>query len=642
MLKDRLGEVRRRSFVGRSAELALFQAALSAQSAPGVIFVHGPGGIGKSALLTEFAALGQAAGRSPVRIDARHLRLSPDAFPSLAGHRRPLLLIDTYELLAPIDDWVREEYLPSLPEDVMVVIAGRHPPGPRGRADPAWRSLMQEVVLGNLSPDEGRSYLAVQGMADEALLRTSHGHPLTLSMLVDAVRRGLEPVSLEAVPDVVAALLAQTVEAAPTERHRAALEVCAHVPVTTEGLLRSVVEDPANELFTWLRALPFVAEGPYGLYPHDVIRDALDADLRWRDPQRYAELDRRLAEARLEQLLATTDEGERLRMVVDSIVLGAARSRSESCTAPSPTLQAYVDDLRESDRAPIRAMTRTWHGAQPARTVEIWLDRRPEAFRVFRAPSGEPRGYALGFDLTEADLGVDPEVDRMGRLAPRAGEGVRVWRFFLDGEHGQQSSPSATLFAACQILDGLTGPTPGVTLVAAYADAELWGPTMANLDFWPVGEPARPVFAHDWRRRDPEEWLRWMHARHTSGSAAGAEDRVVLSQNDFAVAVRSGRRALHRPARLAGHPLLRSRVLERYRTPAALFAAAPLPPDLKNLVERTFLHPTTTQERVAEELHLSFNTFRRHRDQAVSRIVAWSWDLEISAGRPGSRGGPGR
>ncbi|WP_306208201.1 AAA family ATPase [Actinoplanes sp. RD1] len=616
-LGQRLGELRRRAFTGRDEELALFRAALSGS---GVLFVHGPGGVGKSSLLDRFAELAAGAGRELLRADAR----DGTQLPTPEGDR-PVLLIDTYELLSPVDDWVREHYLPALPGDSLIVLAGRQ--APRWAADPGWRELLTVVPLGNLSPEDGAAYLAAQGVPSalrDTLLALGHGHPLTLSMLVEAVRRGAEARTLSDLPDVVSALLARTVDATPTPRHRRALEVCAHLPVTTEELLRPVTGDDAGELFAWLRTLSFVEEGPYGLYPHDVVRDALDADLRWRDPGRYAELHRELSGAVLARIRATADRGERLRLITGSIVLAGGRSRVETCTTPPPTFQAYVDDLRPADGPAIVAMTRRWQGAEQARHAEYWLGRDPAAFRVFRAPSGEARGYAAC--LTLEGSSADPAAEAMWRYAqeqapPRPGEVIRAWRFFLDRDHGQRPSPSTTLFAACQTLDILTTTGVAWTLNGAYADAGQWGPTMDNLDFWHAfdGVP-HPVFAHDWRRVDVTEWMTVVQARQdglpTRATAADA-GAVVLSRAEFDAAVRAALRDLdHNP--LLGTRLVPLRELVEE-------AAATLPPALHDLVDRTFLHPVTTQERVAETLHLSFNTYRRHRDQAVARITDWLW-----------------
>ncbi|MCO5974905.1 ATP-binding protein [Actinoallomurus soli] len=655
VLGERLRELRRRSFVGRDSEVSLFRTALAE---PGLIFVHGAGGVGKSALLEVFGEVAEAAGRPVVRVDVRHLRLAPGAMPAVAGGDRPVLLIDTYELLADSDDWVREEYLPSLPGDVLVVIAGRQAPRAQWRADPAWRDLMRVVALDNLSPDDGRRYLTVQQVPPEwhgRLLAISHGHPLALSMLVDAVRRGAEPRTLADLPDVVSALLTQAVDAAPSPRHRAVLEICAHAPVTTEELLHEVIGADAGELFAWLRALPFVDEGPRGLYPHDIARDALDSDLRWRAPGRYADLQSRIAAAMLARIRASVDEREQIQLLVDTIVAASARSKIETCTAPPPTMQAYADRLRDGDRDPIIAMTSAWQGEQQAALAAYWMTRQPAAFWVFRSLSGEPRGYAACLELTGAELDEDPGAAAMWRYAhdngaPRPGEQVRAWRFFLDRDHGQFSSPSVTLFAACQTLDILIrGDNSAWTLVGAYADAARWCHTLANLGFQPasgaeyaVGDRRFPVFAHDWRRVDVTEWLRFVRARQTGAPVQLTEPgkgKAVLSEPEFARAVRDALRDLHAPERIRDNPLLRSRVVRQHErgdrpsvdTLRDLFAtgAGVLRPDLGALVDRTFLHPATTQERIAQQLHLSFNTYRRHRDRAVAHLTEWLWAREV-------------
>jgi len=654
VLGERLRDLRRRSFVGRDPEVAAFRSALADS---GLLFVHGPGGVGKSALLDRFADVAADAGRSVVRVDARHLRLGPDILPALA--KDAVLLIDTYEVLEPLDDWVRERYLPSLPGDALVVMAGRQAPGPRWYADPAWRDLMREIALGNLPPRDGRAYLAAQGVPEklhDRLLAISHGHPLLLSMLVDAVSKGAEPHRLGDVPSVVAALLAQTIDEAPSALHQAALELCAHAPVTTEDLLRAVLGDEAGKLFAWLRTLPFIDDGPNGLYPHDVARDALDADLGWRDADRYAELHRRLSGAMRARILATADEREQVQLLADTIALAGARSKIATCSNPPVTMQAYADTPRSCDRAPIVAMTAAWQGEEQAELAAYWLNLRPEAFRVFRTASGEPRGYVACLELTESDLGTDPGVDAMWRYAhehgaPRTGERVRAWRFFLDRDHGQLASPSVTLFAACQTLDALTHHDTAWTLVGAYADPERWAPTMHNLGFEPangadytIGRTRFPVFAHDWRRTDIEEWLEILHARQDGALARAADHtgNTVLSEPQFADAVRSALRDLHTTNLQQANPLLGSRVVRQNRRDGMTLAetlrelletaVSVLPPNLRVLADRTFLHPVTTQERTAEGLHLSFNTYRRHRDRAVTNITEWLW-----AGETGHR-----
>ncbi|MFI5931995.1 hypothetical protein [Actinoplanes sp. NPDC051494] len=634
-LGQRLRELRRRSFAGRDDEVAVFRDALGA---PGVIFVHGAGGVGKSALLDVFADLATEKGLDPVRVAARHLALAREALPAPAGD---LLLIDTYELLEPLDDWIREHYLPSLPATCLVVIAGRRGPGARWRSDPAWRDLMRVVELGNLSPGQARAYLGTQGVGEplhERLVRISRGHPLTLSMLVDAVRRGAVPRSLDDLPDVVGALLARMIERVPGPRHRTALEVCALALVTTEDLLRTMIGGDAGELFGWLREQVFVDESRHGLYPHDVVRDAITADLRWRDPARYADLYRRKLAAFRDQIRAMDDVREQLSLVVSTVVLNGARSRHAALGSLPPAMGAYADGLREADRAPIVAMTERWQGRERAELVAVWLRRRPEGFRVFRAGDGELRNYAACLELTGADLGVDPGTDAMWHHVvadgpPRPGERVRVWRFFLDRDHGQAPSPSLTLFVAAQMLDIiLIRDDTAWSLVAAFDDAERWAPAMASLDFRPAPGAGPGVFAHDWRRTGAEEWTDLLHARQVGAPVRPAG----LSRPEFADAVRA---ALRTPGRLAANPLVRSRMVERHGgAPAEALrelldeAVATLTPALRELITRTFLGAGLPQERVAASLHLSFNTYRRHRDKAVGQLLELLWERETLSG----------
>ncbi len=620
----------------------------------GVLFLHGPGGIGKSALLDVLAEVAVSAGADPITIDGRHVPPVPSSLEAHSIGGRAVLLLDTYELLAPIDDWVRDEFLPALPADAVVVIAARQPPSSPWLADPAWRELIRVVALRNLAPRDGRAYLAGQHVPaefHEHLLDISHGHPLTLSMLVDAVRRGGGALqrTLGDLPDVVRGLLTRTLDEVPGPRHRLALEVCAHANVITETVLRSVLGDEAAELFTWLRTLSFVEEGPYGLFLHDMVRDVLDADLRWRDPARYAEVHHQVRADLVARIRSAPDAREQQRLLADAIVVTCPRTRLAAYVAAARPVGHHIDELRPQDTAPIAEMTTRAQGTQQAALVAYWMRRQPDAFRVFRGRDGQTQGYGACLDLCAEDLGVDPGVDSMWQYirrhgAARPGEHVRAWRFFLDRDHGQASSPSLTLFAVCQVLDILTRDRSAWTMVGAYADAGLWEPTLGYLDFWPaaeaayaIGDTTYPVFVHDWRRTGVDEWLELIAAHEVGAPARPAKEQsaeLVLSQAEFAESIRAALRDLPLPQALGRNPLVRSRVV---RSAAGLdellaMAAESLRADrrgLFELVDRTFLHPAGPQERVAQSLHLSFSTYRRHRDLAVTRIVDWMWQREV-------------
>src|SRR5579859_6343722 len=276
-LADRLAVLRDRYFVGRAAELDRFRSALQQDAGErpvAVLFVYGPGGVGKSVLLRQFGRVALATGATVIRLDGRDLEPSPPGFlralrqalqlhaaaaplEALTHQHHPVLLIDTYEALRPLDTWLRELFLPQLPDQTLVVLAGRNPPSVGWREDPAWSELAQIVPLRNLPPTDSRAYLEARGIseADQArVIDFTHGHPLALALVADLLVRGeQEPLSPLQAPDVVRLLLERFVDQVPSATHRRALEVSARTRVTTEAVLADVVGSAdAPVLFDWL------------------------------------------------------------------------------------------------------------------------------------------------------------------------------------------------------------------------------------------------------------------------------------------------------------------------------------------------------------------------------------------------------
>jgi len=253
--------------------------------------------------LREFAHLATQAGARTVQLDARNIEAAPDLFLTaleralavpagqtlldfLAAQTSHLvLLIDTFELLTSIDGWLRDDFLPQLPSHVLVVMAGRNPPAPAWRIDPGWQTMMRMLPLRNLNSQETRDFLLrrqIPATEHEAVLNFTHGHPLALSLVADGYAQLLgvrfQP---EHASDVIKTLLGHFIEKAPGPAYRAALEICALVRLTTEPMLAAVLEtDNANELFEWLRGLSFIDAERHGIFPHELAREALTADLR--------------------------------------------------------------------------------------------------------------------------------------------------------------------------------------------------------------------------------------------------------------------------------------------------------------------------------------------------------------------------
>ena len=682
-LGDLLAARRRRRFVGRTSEVELFQLALETPDPPFLLLhIHGPPGIGKTSLLDVLAGLAADAGARVVRLDGRDLIPSPPAvlqalgvlevpegegaIARLSDSGRLVVLFDTYERLSPLDDWVRTRLLPRLPATALTVVAGRTPPDSAWRADPAWRELLRVVSLRNLSPEESRQYLQVCGVdpdRQEQLVELAHGHPLGLSLLADVVVRGGEAAADPLTPDLVGTLLQRFVEIVPSGLHRRALEVCAPARVTTEALLREVLGlEDAHELFTWLRELSFVESGPEGVFPHDLARDALEADLRWRDPEGYRRVFRGVR-GHINGRLQTSRGQEQQRTIADAKYLFRRLPGVGSPVDWEAWGQQYPEPARPGDREPLLDLVLTWEGEASAAIAARWWERQPEGFFVVRGQDGVIGGFLALLDLTRAstqDIEADPGARAawdyaMRHAAPRPTEMVTQSRFIVDRETYQ--GPSATLNATPILTMQRYLGTPNLAWdFLALAEPERWDayfaaadlPRAAGADFW-VGGRRYGLFAHDFRQIPVDALLELVTERALAHDLTPSSPTVqplllVLSQPEFDDAVRQALRDLRRPDLLSRNPLLRTRLVRDRAgdeepvaaTLEALVGAAvetlrehPRDDKLWRAVERTYVRPAATQERAAAALGLPFSTYRRHLTLGVDRVVAWLWDQEV-------------
>lgn len=67
-----------------------------------------------------------------------------------------------------------------------------------------------------------------------------------------------------------------------------------------------------HDIFEWLRELAFIELRSGGLFPHDLAREVLAADLRWRNPDWYAGLHRRACSYYITRLQETRGQDKSL------------------------------------------------------------------------------------------------------------------------------------------------------------------------------------------------------------------------------------------------------------------------------------------------------------------------------------------
>jgi hypothetical protein len=612
-LGDRLAHVRRRRFVGRDEEIALFRSAIDEPEPPfAVLYIYGPGGVGKTTLLGEYTRLATEAGMATVALDGRHIEASPPGFLigladtlGLADDQSPMeafdpewrgvIFIDTYEQIRPIDTWLREFFLPQLPAHSLIVIAGRDAPDPAWRADAGWAELVRVVPLRNLAPDESRRYLRARGVGDAqqgAALEFTHGHPLALSLVADLLAQGddLSEFNPAAHPDVVGTLVGRFMRGVPSPEHRNAVEICAHARVTTESLLASVFgETNGNELFSWLRGLSFIEQGTEGIYPHDLARDVIDADLHWRDPDGYWRVHNQVRRPIIERIQHSGNLQQQ-QAFFDLLFLHRNNPFMKPVYDWKALGTAYAEPAGPDDFPIILDLIRQHESEESARIAEYWMSRQPESFIVIRTLGGDMVGFACGLTLQEftpEDLNADPAVratrDYVQRFGPlRPGEEVMIDRYGMSTDGFESLGSTANVLGALFVIEVVTNPRLAWTIVQ-IPNPEFWHDSLVYLgqhrspeaDFEVAGMH-HAVYTHDWRVEPPLAWLDMMAHREIATDlklevleAARPAPVIVLSQPEFEDAVRQALRDYTRPDSLATNPLLRSRLIPAGLDPAA-------------------------------------------------------------------------
>jgi hypothetical protein len=665
--------VERRQFWGRQAELALVTTTLKGGSR--IFYVHGLGGVGKSAFLRECGSVAVEAGFRVAHLDVRDIDASPvgllralgeslgttEPFEALHRETALFLTIDSYESIAALDGWLRRTFFPQLPARTTVMMASRTAPAVDWTTDPEVEPRFRAIALRNLAAGESRALLSERHVPESqhaSVLDFTHGHPLALVLVADVLahsggRGTFQPGDS---PNVVRELLTRFVAGVPTASHRRALEMCSQVRVTTEALLAAVINDgDAHALFEWLRGLSFIDSGPEGLFPHDVVREVLDADFRWRDPDGYREIHLRVMQYLGRKISSTTGRAQQA-VFFDKLFLHRASEIGRKCHDYTTLGSIYALRATDRDHPHIVELARRHEGSESADIAAWWLDRQPDGFRVIRGSDDEVRGFVASIDVRPADQEHDPAIRAActfahlrGRL--REGDEMVHHRFHVDACVYQALSPVINVLATRATLAPLDHARLAWSFVA-FADPVLWGPVMEYINFpraqeadFVVGGRKYAVFAHDWRAEPFEAWWNRMGERMVTTLVPGEPlddgpaQIAVLSKPEFEAAVRQALRDYTHPEKLELNPLRRSRLFVDDPSPARLQALLREALDDLKVVRRdekfyrallhTFFEPAATRELAAERLGLPFNTYRYQVGRGTERVVEWLWRREL-------------
>jgi AAA ATPase domain len=480
--------------VGRDEQLAALTALLEPDPPALIAFVHGIAGIGKTALLRAFTVEAEERGARVVELDCRTIEPTERGFLQALGDRldlnsdrRVVVTLDNYEVFRLLDTWLRQEFVPSLPDAARVVFSGREPPVAAWLTAPELDGLVSTVPLGPLANEDAERLLRDLGVS-ERVNRTLRGHPLAIKLAAATLREGdeLEDVAAQEAVGALARLYLADVE--PDTRR--ALEAASVVRRVTRSLMEAMLGD--ETAVDALSELPFVEARADGLVVHDAVRAAIDASFRGTDPERHRAY-RRAAWRQLREEVRQAAESELWRYTADMLFI-IENPIVREAFFPSAMQPLAVEAARPEDARAIERIVSRHEGPEEGALIAAWWAEAPETFSVVRDREGIVTAFFILLDnATMLPPAVEDPVVRQwvehlrDERIPR-GEPLLGLRRWLDIDHGE--SPCASQ-AACwldvkrtymQLRPDLRRIYVTVTGVPTY-----W-PTVEKLGFRPAAE----------------------------------------------------------------------------------------------------------------------------------------------------------
>lgn len=418
--------------VGREAELAALRQVLE-PSGLRIVHIHGLPGIGKSTLLQAFAAEASECGAAVLLLDCREIEPTPGGFAAAveqiagisasnpedmatqlgASARIVVLALDSYEVFRLLDTWLRQTFIPALPNCVQVVFAGRHQPAVGWRFG-GWEKLALNLPVEPLPPDKAAAVLEATHLdrpKRQKLAEALHGHPLALrlaaSMLSEQPRLVIPEVTLQR---VMAELTALYLSEVGDDDRRDLLEGASMVRRVTVPLLASMFpqQDPETA-YRRLEQLTFTETVRDGLRLHDGVREAIAQTVQARDPERALGY-RRDAWRALTGQASAAGRSELWRYTADILYL-IENPVVREAFFPSGGGQVSVESGQPHDRSAIRAIVEAHEGPAAASWLLNWWDHHRQSFVVVRGVNGECEGFCCRMDPEQTDrrhLSGDP------------------------------------------------------------------------------------------------------------------------------------------------------------------------------------------------------------------------------------------
>lgn len=318
--------------VGYVREMKALSRWLETVDAVAQIFaVSGIGGIGKTTLLTEMAALSRRSEIRTLWVDGQVCLHTPGAllthldmcleteYGSVRGeeetlmahvlnelsHQRTVILIDNCESLERIESWLLGSLLPRLAQAPCLLVMASRPGLPlKWHIHPAWADRIETFPLELFTREQIYEYLHNSGLPLHVQQNVAHrtgGHPLLLALTVDMMRRQGEDI-LERSSQLPRILSAELLQEVSDPFMYEALQLLALFPAADQMTLNQLLERSLSASdYASLSRLSCIRMVPGGLALHQLLGRILREDYELRNPREYKTMRLRALRLLIEQ-----------------------------------------------------------------------------------------------------------------------------------------------------------------------------------------------------------------------------------------------------------------------------------------------------------------------------------------------------
>lgn len=224
-------------------------------------------------------------------------------------------LIDTYEEIEGLDDWVCREFVPRLRNGTKTVILGRNALTRVNFEWGEWANQLKMLALAELSEQEARTYLNYYGLHDiqkqKEIYRFTGGYPLLLVLVRHLAMEvgGWDQIgSLDYQADrseIAKQLLKRILREERVAEVQAFLEIGCVARWFTPPIVAVVLQvsmEEGQRIYQLLTHHSFVQRHPQGLKFHDRIRELLEERLRYMNPFKHQAIKKRLEDHLAQQV----------------------------------------------------------------------------------------------------------------------------------------------------------------------------------------------------------------------------------------------------------------------------------------------------------------------------------------------------